>query len=129
MARVTLYKPEYCQKLIKHMQKGMSFESFAGLVGVSKQTIYDWLKANPEFADAKSIAVEKARLFWEEEGLKGIWNHKEGPNLNTALWFINMKNRFPDEWRDKRDAPEKPDEEDDFIDQEHERVFGGKKNE
>ncbi len=113
--RPTIYKPEFCDLLIDHMEKGFSYESFAGLIGVSKQTIYDWEKANQEFLDSKKIGVEKSRLFWETQGIEGIYTteiFEQDENgsrstkkaLNSSVWIFNMKNRFKDEWRDKQEA-------------------------
>lgn len=95
--RPTSYKEEYCEQLIKHMAEGLSFESFAGAVGVSKQTLYDWAAANPEFLDAKQRGFEVSRLTWERIGLK-ITKAGEG---NATAFIFNMKNRFKEEWRDK----------------------------
>ena len=112
--RPTSYKPEYCNQLIEHMARGLSYESFAGSIGVSKQTIYDWEKVNKEFLDAKEIGLEKSRIFWEEIGIDHIINVSESfgkdagsksTSLNSTVWIFNMKNRFG--WRDKQ-----PDEQD-----------------
>jgi DNA-binding transcriptional regulator YiaG len=43
--RPTKYKRDYCAMLISHLKDGLSFESFGGVLGVSKQTLYDWEKA------------------------------------------------------------------------------------
>jgi DNA-binding XRE family transcriptional regulator len=113
--RPTLYKEEFCDLLISHMEKGYSYESFAGLLGVSKQTIYDWEKANQEFLDSKKIGTEKSRLFWEKVGIENIVNidtmekDESGSftavkkSLNSAVYIFNMKNRFKDEWKDKHE--------------------------
>ena len=109
--RPTKYKPEYCQQLIKHMEGGLSYEAFAGTVGVSKQTIYDWEVANPKFLDAKSIAFEKSRVFWEKLAVDNIINKSDSNSweggsesksrsINSTIWIFNMKNRFG--WRDKQ---------------------------
>jgi len=100
--RPTLYKPEYCQMLITHMSEGLSFESFAGLVSVSRQTIYDWEKANPEFLDAKKLAMEKNRLFWEKVGVQGMFMGGKDNPFNSTVWIFNMKNRF--NWSDKKET-------------------------
>lgn len=50
------YKKEYTDLLIKHMSEGLSFESFAGLIGVARSTLYDWVDTIPEFAAAKEEA-------------------------------------------------------------------------
>ena len=112
--RPTYYEQRFCELLIDHMEKGFSYESFAGLVGVSKQTIYDWEKANPDFLDSKKIGVEKSRLFWEKQGIEGIYTtevFEQDENgsrstkkaLNSSVWIFNMKNRFMQEWRDKQE--------------------------
>ncbi len=108
VGRPTLYKPEYCELLIKHMSEGLSYEAFAGVVEVSKQSLYDWEKVNPEFLDAKEKAVEKSRIFWEKLGISHILNESESTHgvgsssksLNASVWIFNMKNRF--KWRDKQ---------------------------
>lgn len=114
VGRPTSYKKEYCELLIEHMSKGLSYEAFAGSIGVSKQTIYDWEKVNPEFLDAKYIGTEKSRIFWESLGINHILNVSESfgkdagsksVSLNAPVWVFNMKNRFG--WKDKQ--PEETD--------------------
>lgn len=113
--RPTSYEERFCEMLIDHMAQGFSYESFAGLVGVSKQTIYDWEKANPQFLYSKKIGVEKSRLFWETQGIEGIYTtetFEQDENgsrstkkaLNSSVWIFNMKNRFKDEWREKQET-------------------------
>lgn len=106
--RPTLYKPEYCEQLIEHMSQGLSFEAFGGVLRVSKQTLYDWEKANKDFLDAKQIGLECSRFFWENLGKKHIINKSDSEfqcgsksrSLNASVWIFNMKNRFG--WRDKQ---------------------------
>lgn len=104
MGRPSKYKPEFCQMLIEHMAKGFSFESFAGLIEVQGQTIYNWLESEPEFLEAKNAAFDKSRLFWERIGIEFLVNKYQGDNLNTTLWIFNMKNRFG--WRDVKEEKE-----------------------
>jgi len=97
VGRPSKYKPEYCEMLIKHMEEGLSFESFAGLIGVTKQIIYDWCDRHPEFLDAKSLGWAKCLLFYEKIGRQGMVGKLAGFNLGT--WIFNMKNRF--QWVDR----------------------------
>jgi hypothetical protein len=97
MARPSDYTEAYCTQLITHMEEGLSFESFAGAIGVCKQTLYNWIEQYPEFLDAKKAGFEKSRLTWERIGLK-IAKNGEG---NPTAFIFNMKNRFKDEWKDK----------------------------
>ena len=111
VGRPTTYKPEYCQMLIEHMNGGYSFESFAGLIGVNKDTLYEWEKVNPEFSDSKKDGFEKSRLFWEKMGIDYLVNKSsssagvgsESTALNATVYIFNLKNRFPKEWRDKQE--------------------------
>lgn len=106
MGRPSLYKPEYCEKLIKHMRKGLSFESFAGVVDVNIDTLYEWEKVHANFSEAKKIAFAKCRLFWEKKGHQGLYPKmipgEKGVTLlpmNSSVWIFNMKNRFG--WKDR----------------------------
>jgi hypothetical protein len=98
--RPTSYRPEYCQMLIDHMEEGLSFESFAGVIGVNRDTIFEWAKVQTEFSDAKKAGFEKSRLTWERIGLN-ISKLNEG---NPTAFIFNMKNRFPDDWKDKKEV-------------------------
>jgi len=90
--RPTLYRAEYCQLLVEHMQKGLSFETFGTTVGVSHETTYQWAKKYPEFAEAKKKALAECRLFWERMGVQGAAGKLK--NFNVGAWIFNMKNRF-----------------------------------
>ncbi len=115
--RPSKYKPEYCEQLIEHMEQGYSFDSFAGIVEVNIDTLYEWTKVHEEFSEAKKVAFSKCQVFWEKIGIDNILNKSEtesfGKNefttkstsLNASAWIFNMKNRF--KWKDKQ-----PDEND-----------------
>jgi hypothetical protein len=103
VGRPSEFKQEYCDQLINHMASGLSFEAFAGFLSVSKQTLYNWADANPEFLDAKRIGTEKCRLYWEKLGVEHIVN-SDKTSLNTGVYVFNMKNRFPEEWKDKKEV-------------------------
>lgn len=94
----TLYKPEFCQILIEHMTQGADFRSFAGYIGVSRSTLYNWVEKHPAFAEAKELAWEKSYSWWEERGRTGLWITKDGPNINAGHWIRQMVVRFRDDW-------------------------------
>lgn len=110
----TKYRPEYCKLLIEKMSEGYSYEAFAGFVSVCKDTLYEWEKLFPAYSDAKKIAVEKNRIFWEKACIDHLINttesfrQKDGStktvskSLNNAAWIFNMKNRF--HWRDRMEV-------------------------
>lgn len=113
------FNPAWCQMLITHMAEGFSFESFAGRIGISKQTLYNFAKTEPSFLDAKEIGTEKCRLWFESIGKNGMMGirtisvkaidpetKKETTKVERlgqflgGLWTHQMRCRFPDEWRD-----------------------------
>ena len=126
--RPTDYDPSFCNELILHMEQGLSFESFAGVVRCTKSTLYRWLNHNSDFSDAKHRGVQLCRLWWERLGIQGVQGF--GPEcvkkrkvvngveveveyaaaqFNVGAWIFNMKNRFPEEWRERPDLPAKDD--------------------
>jgi hypothetical protein len=99
VGRPTLYKKEYCQLLLEHCEKGLSFEAFAGVVRVSVDTLLEWANKHTEFSLAKKEASALSRLFWERLGIRIAAGQLK--NANAAVYIFNMKNRF--KWRDRWD--------------------------
>jgi len=83
----TKYKQEYCQMLIDHMAQGLSFKSFAGLISVNYDTLFEWCKVHSEFSESKKIGQPKSLYMYE----KTIWaaTHGKIENFNNtaAVWF------------------------------------------
>ena len=100
MGRPSDYKPEFCEELIAHMTKGYSFESFAAVIGVHRDTLYEWVKRHVEFSDAKKRARDAALYWWEKVGEAGLTGQLKG--FNAAVWIFSMKNRF--KWTDEKSA-------------------------
>ena len=98
----THYTDDWCDMLIEHMSKGLSFESFAAVVSISRSKLYELLDEYPEFLDAKKEAEPKCELFWEKMGIM-IASGKLGKSANGVVWMMNMNNRFPHNWKLKRD--------------------------
>jgi hypothetical protein len=96
--RPSKYDEKFCQMLIDHMAKGLSYETFGPSINVAQSTVELWEK-HPEFSGAKKEAFGKCRLFWESIGIEGIWNEKDGRVLNTGNYVFQMKNRF--KWTDR----------------------------
>ena len=104
-------------ELIEHMAEGYSFESFAGLVGVGRTTLYNWAATHEEFAEAKDRAFAACLYWWEQRAITGLFARVESSGkgkervtittrLNAVVWRINMANRFA--WREQQQEAEKP---------------------
>lgn len=108
--RPTKYKPEYCDMLVEHMSEGYSYESFAAVIKVNVDSLYEWEKVNAAFSEAKKSAWGQNLLFWERKGIEGLYNYSERSSgggsssqiFNTTNWIFQMKNRHG--WRDKKDV-------------------------
>jgi transposase len=94
--RPTLYKPEYCEKVINWGKQGKSRAWMAAELDVARDTLNEWTKAHEEFADALSRAKTHEQRWWEDAGQEGLTSDR----FNGAMWAKNMASRFHDEWRD-----------------------------
>lgn len=97
------YETAFCKQLIEHMAQGYTFASFAGVIGCSYTTIKRWCDMHPEFKEARDIGIQRARYWWEQEGMKGLWSYEKGPKLNDKIWLAAMRVRFG--WRDSEIKP------------------------
>jgi hypothetical protein len=98
--RPTKYRPEYCEALVDHMAQGLSFESFAGTIGVCDDTLRYWCDKFPDFSHARKLGTQANRIFWEKLGIQGATGQLQG--FNATSWIFNMKNRF--KWTDRLDT-------------------------
>lgn len=99
------YSSCWCDMLVEHMEKGLSFESFAGVVGISRAKLYHFVHPQngiPEFIDAQKEGQAKSLLIWEKMGI-GLVTGKFGKGANGVVWMMNMYNRFPDIYKVRRD--------------------------
>lgn len=97
MGRPSLYKPEYCEMLLEHMEQGFSLESFAGKLRVSRETLYEWMRVHADFSDTVKIAKGLSQYKWEELGREMMMGR--APGSVPSLYMFNMKNRFG--WADQ----------------------------
>ena len=92
------YRDNYPAKLIEHMRDGNPFASFGAEVGCSKQTLYNWMAAHPEFAEAREIGRSLALKWWIDAGKANLVVPKSHV-FNQAVWIFTMRNMF--NWTDK----------------------------
>jgi regulator of sigma D len=106
MNTTSKYEPEFCQKLIDHMSKGKSFESFGHVAKAGRRTLYDWVERHPEFKEAKEKAEAAALEFFESRLVAGISGQKI-PNFdhkmsNSTLLIFALKTRFHKVYGEKK---------------------------
>ena len=93
---VTLYRPEYCDLAIEAGKAGKSLVWVAAQIGVTKVTIYNWIEAHPEFAEAMALRTVYAQAKWEDIGQDNLIT----PGFSASCWSRSMAARFPDDWRE-----------------------------
>lgn len=101
MARKELYEdwctPERLIVIRGWAMDGLTDEQIAANIGIGRTTFYKWRKEHPEFAQA--IAVSKAVADREIEN--ALFKAARRGNVTAMIYWL--KNRKPDEWRDRRD--------------------------
>lgn len=95
--RPSLFEERFCDMLEIHMSKGFSYESFAGLVGVTRRCLYFWEESHPNFLHSKMKGKEKMLYFMEHCGIAGMTGQLK--KFNPSTWIFTMKNKCG--WSDK----------------------------
>jgi hypothetical protein len=108
-SRPTDYDPKYIEMFYEYFDKkpyskdlntnkieAEDFPSIAGfaiLIGVSRDTLYEWAKVYPDFSDTFKKAKDFQERFLSVNGNKGI--------INPAFAALTAKNCI--DWSDKRE--------------------------
>ena len=92
--RPTIYKPEYCEKVIECLKTGMSLTAFAAEIDVCRDTVHRWRDDYPDFSDAVKKGLAFAQRVWEKK-LEGYVDASP-KDMNTTLLIFLMKSRFKD---------------------------------
>jgi len=96
VGRPSKYLPTFANECIEFMAQGYSLTAFAGEIGVSRETVYEWERSIPEFSDA----VKKARAKRVGALERGLLTQENGPSVTARIFAL--KNACPDEWREKQ---------------------------
>ena len=99
--RPTKYNPENNENVIKLMSEGASITEVAALIGVVRETIWDWCneespRYNKVFSNTIKEGMALSEAWWEHQGRTSLRDSK----FNSTLWYMNMKNRF--KWADRQ---------------------------
>ena len=94
--RPSKYRDKHCEEVIECLGEGHSITAFAGRIGVHRSTVFDWMNAHEEFAEAVKVGQAKAVEVWEDVLIKVA---REGGGNATAAIF-GLKNRASDDWSD-----------------------------
>ena len=120
VGRPTKFQPEYCEQAAKLARLGATDLEIADFFGVAESTIYLWKNVHPEFSEAIKRSKDEVDNLVEQSLYRRamgythpeekvfhqngeIFTHqtiKHYPPDATSMIFW-LKNRRPDEWRDR----------------------------
>lgn len=98
MGRPTIYKEEYCEKVIELLKEGASIEEIGLELDCGYTTVYEWMDRHENFAQAIKRGRESSKGWWLKQGRVALREN----GFNSTLWYMNMKNRFG--WADKQES-------------------------
>jgi DNA-binding XRE family transcriptional regulator len=98
--RPTTYDPSFCELAIEAGRRGKSRTWIAAEIGVTRQTVDNWSKANTDFFDALELAKAFEQRWWEDIGQSGM----EQQNISAPIWSRNMAARFRSDWTERQEV-------------------------
>lgn len=99
MGRPTKYDPTWMlEAIIEVGRLGGSKDKMASAIGVHLDTLYDWSEKHADFSETIKEATQLSKVWWENFGQVSALGMIDG--FNSTTWIFNMKNRFPETYRD-----------------------------
>jgi hypothetical protein len=102
VGRPKSYTPEVIDIINAMGDEGEGMAEAIVAVGTSKATFYTWQDENPAFLNAVRDFRGRSQAWWERKGRGATFG--DTPGFNATSFIFNMKNRFPDDWRDKQEV-------------------------
>jgi len=87
-----------CAIVIAAGEEGETLAGMAEACDVDRETINNWMAANPEFSRAVKRGLQRAQVWWERQGKIGTFGGVDG--FNATSYIFQMKNRFRADWND-----------------------------
>jgi len=89
---VTTGKNDYCKEEEKRVANELpTFERFAEVKGISRDTLYEWEKNHPEFSDTMEKCRQIQKDFLIQNGLMGLYQSNFA--IFVAKNFTDMKDK------------------------------------
>ena len=88
------------EKMMLIASKGCGVVECMKAIKVSRTTWYNLIDRNPEFRQAALDAKQESQVWWEQLAREGASG--ENDKVNPTLMIFNLKNRFSDDWNDRK---------------------------
>ena len=108
--RPTKYEAKHVELAFWMAQSGLTDKQIAHEMGITEQTLNNWKKVHPEFfeslkkgkgtpdEDVEAALLRRAKGFEYKEG-----DHSRVALPDTTACIFWLKNRRPNQWRDKQE--------------------------
>ena len=100
VGRPSLYKPEYCAKVIELGREGCSPAQIASHFDVDRVTLRNWGDEFPEFLTAMTRAKVHEQAWWEQMGQKGL----VADRFNAQVWSKSVAARFREDYTERKEV-------------------------
>lgn len=97
----TKYSKEMADKLAAYGTKGEGIVEACKMLGISKETFHEWGRVHRDFSDSIKDFKLNSQVWWEKGGRMGTFGKVAG--FNASAYSLQMRNRFPNDWRDKQE--------------------------
>lgn len=99
VGRPSLYKPEYCEKVLELGRQGCSPAEIASHFDVDRVTLIDWANANEDFSTALTRAKIHEQAWWEKAGKAGM----VADRFNAQVWTKSVAARFREDYTERKE--------------------------
>lgn len=97
--RPTLYRPEYCERIIELAKEGKSVAEWASDIGVARSSLWEWCQEHEDFSAAFMRAKTEEQAALERLARENFGNK----NFNANLWIKSAQARFRDDYTERRE--------------------------
>ena len=98
VGRPTKFDPNKIPELLEAAKNGASKAKLAVILGIHRDTLYDWTRSNPEFSDIVKQCEVLSQVWWEDQGMMGMTG--VNPEFNATAFIFQVKNRFRGDYMD-----------------------------
>ena len=98
--RPSLYKPEYCERVVELGKLGYSPMQIAAYLDIDRSTLYDWSDKYPEFSTSLKRAKVYEQAWWEQMGMQGLVSGK----FNAMVWSKSVAARFREDYTERKEV-------------------------
>jgi transposase-like protein len=97
--RPSLYKPEYCERVVELGKQGCSPMEIAADLDIDRTTLYYWSEQYLDFSTALKKAKVHEQAWWEKMGKTGLTADK----FNAMVWSKSVAARFRDDYTERKE--------------------------